>query len=305
MASVDTDYKKHPQYLLLRLAERRLLPMSDKAYLKMRYKEIFNRKLDLKDPKTFNEKMQWMKLYDRKDLYITLVDKYEAKSFVADTIGEDYIIPTLGVYDSFDDVNFDKLPDQFALKCTHNSGNGMLICRDKSKIDFAKERKRIKKALKENFFYMSREWPYKKVKPRIIIEKYMGDDLVDYRFYCFNGEVGYIYQYLSESQEDYSKPEPRACNIYDRNWVLQPFHQASKPSTEKYARPKLLSKMIKLAEKLARNLDFVRVDLYVIDGKIYFGEMTLLPGGGFSQFHPEKYDLEMGKKLKLPLQGAK
>ena len=162
--------------------------MSDEAYLKFMYKLKMKRKLNLSDPQTFNEKLQWLKIYDRKPEYTTMVDKYEAKKYVADIIGEEYIIPTLGVWDRFEDIDFDELPDQFVLKCTHDSG-GLVICRDKSKLDLKAAKKKINKSLKRNYYWIGREWPYKNVRPRIIAEKFMtdptSDDLQDYKFFFF------------------------------------------------------------------------------------------------------------------------
>ena len=224
--------------------------LDDKTYLKIKYRHIMKQKLNLDNPQTFNEKLQWLKLYNRKDIYTTMVDKYEAKKYVANIIGEEYIIPTLGVYEKFDDINFEELPDKFVIKCTHDSG-GIVICKDKSKFDYKNAKKMINESLKRNFYYPGREWPYKNVKPRIIVEKFIGEDLTDYRVYCFNEKSKYVYMYLNSNNED-RKPEPENCNIYDMNWNLQKFHQNSLPKKEKYNKPKQLEKMQELAEKLAR-----------------------------------------------------
>lgn len=272
--------------------------MGDEKYLKKKFYAKMGVDLDLDNPEAFNEKLQWLKLHDKKDIYTTMVDKYEAKKYVADKIGEEYIIPTLGVYDKFDEIDFDKLPNQFIMKCTHDSG-GIVVCKDKANLNIAATKKKVNKALKRNFYYTGREWPYKNVKPRIIIEKYMGDDLVDYRFYCFSGVPKYVYQYISESQADNSKPEPAHCNIYDMNWELQDFHQASLPSAKKYAAPKNFKKMIELAKILSKGVPFLRVDFYEISGKAYFGELTFYPGAGFSEFHPEEWDKKFGDLLDL------
>ena len=293
-------YIKKPKLIMKYLMGKNVFGfISDKSYLKMQYKLLIGKKLNLETPKTFNEKMQWIKLYDRNDIYTKMVDKYEAKKYVSNIIGEEYIIPTLGIYNNFSEIEFDKLPKQFVMKCTHNSGIGMFICKDKDKININTLRKNVNKGLSQNYFKTCREWAYKNVKPRIIIEKYMGDDLVDYRFYCFNGKVKYIYQYVCESVKDNSKPEPANCNIYDRNWILQDFHQASLPSKKKYNPPKNLKKMIEFAEKLSVNNSFLRVDFYELGDKIYFGELTLYPGGGFSKFYPEEYDYKLGELINL------
>lgn len=274
--------------------------MSDEKYLKKKYYLSMGKELDLDNPKTYNEKLQWLKLNDRKNIYTVMADKYEAKQFISDIVGEEYVIPTIGIYDKFEDINFDELPDQFVMKCTHDSG-GIVICKNKSELDIDKVRKRINKNLRRKYYYSGREWAYKNIRPRIIIEKYMGDDLTDYRFYCFNGEVKYIYRYINESKSDNSKPEPTHCNIYDKDWVLQDFHQAYLPSTKKYLPPKNLKKMISFSEKLSKGCPFIRVDFYEIDGALYLGELTFYPGGGFSKFHPDKWDKKLGDLLDLSL----
>lgn len=270
----------------------------DKLFLKIKYALVFEDNLDLNNPKTFSEKLQWLKLYSRNSLYTKMVDKYEVREYVKDKIGDEYLIPLYGVYDSFNEIDFEKLPKKFIMKCNHDSG-GLIVCNDKSKLDKEKAMKKINKSLKSNFFYTNREWPYKNVKPRIVIEKHMGDDLIDYRFYCFNGKVKLIYQYISESNEIGSKPEPKYCNIYDENWNILPFKQAFEPSPNKYNSPKELKEMIKLSEKLSCDSPFLRVDFYVIDKKIYFGELTFFPGAGFSKFYPNEKDLEIGNMLEL------
>lgn len=271
--------------------------LSDKNYLKIKYRLEMGKKLNLDNPQTFNEKLQWLKLYDRKEIYTTMVDKYEAKKYVADIIGEEYIIPTLGIYDKFDDIDFDSLPSQFVMKCTHDSG-GIVICKDKNIFDKEQAKKKINKHLKRNFYKNFREWPYKNVKPRIIIEEFIGENLMDYRIYCFNGKARYIYMYANY-QSNCDKPEPKYCNIYDINWKLQEFHQKSIQINEKYNKPKQLEKMQEIAEKLSKNTKFLRVDFYLEKEKILFGEMTFFPGAGFSKFYPEKYDNKLGEQLKI------
>lgn len=294
----ETNYFKHPQYVLLRLAERRLLPMSDKIYLKMRYKEVFGKELDLKNPQTFNEKLQWLKLYDRNPEYIKMVDKYEAKKYVADKIGEEYIIPTIGVYDSFDEIDFDRLPKQFVLKCTHDSG-GLVICRNKEKFDKDKVKKVITEHLKRNYFYSEREWPYKDIKPRIMAEKYMSDGneegLLDYKFYCFNSKPEFLY--VSEGLDNHDTAK---IGFFDKNFNMCEFGRNDYLKFAKLPKkPNNFNKMLKIARKLAEGLDFLRVDLYEIDGKVYFGELTFTPNAGLMKFDPPEWDEKVGKMLKL------
>ena len=190
-------YLAHPKRLIIRLGKNSFLKcISDEKYLKLTFKDKMGYPLNLKEPKTFCEKLQWLKLYNRKPEYSDMVDKYEAKKYVAERIGDEYIIPTLGVWDKFEDIDFDNLPNQFVLKCTHDSG-GLAICRDKSNFDKEYARKKIKKCLKHNYYWSSREWPYKNIKPRIIAEKYMEDsvtkELRDYKFFCFNGKMKFMF----------------------------------------------------------------------------------------------------------------
>ena len=187
-------YIKKLLYKIIRkLGEFGLLKwVPDKIYLNWLFKIKFGRKINFDNPQTFNEKLQWLKIYDRKDIYTIMVDKYEAKKYVSNIIGEEYVIPTLGIYNAFDEIDFDILPNQFVIKCTHDSG-GLIIVKDKSKMDFKNAKKIINTALKKNFYYVGREWPYKNVKPRIIVEKYLEDknniSMRDYKFFCFDGEV--------------------------------------------------------------------------------------------------------------------
>lgn len=272
--------------------------LNDEHYLKIKYKIEMGKKLNLRNPITFNEKLQWLKLNDRKEIYTLMVDKYEAKKYVSNAIGEEYIIPTLGIFDKFDDIDFGKLPNQFVIKCTHDSG-GLIICRDKKNFNKEEARKKINKFLSKNYYKNFREWPYKNVKPRIIIEEFIGENLIDYRIYCFNGKPKYVYMYINNSQDTNEKPEPEYCNIYDMNWELQEFHQNSLPSKEKYEKPKRLEDMKEIAEELSKDTKFLRVDFYLKDGQVIFSEMTFFPGAGFSKFHPEKYDNYLGKELDI------
>lgn len=272
--------------------------LNDEHYLKVKYKIEMGQKLELKNPQTFNEKLQWLKLNDRKEIYTTMVDKYEAKKYVSNLIGEEYLIPTLGIYNNFDEINFEKLPEKFVIKCTHDSG-GLIICKDKDKFNKKNAKNKINKYMKKNFYNNFREWPYKNVKPRIIIEKFIGENLIDYRIYCFNGKAKYVYMYINNSQNSNEKPEPEYCNIYDMDWKIQEFHQKSLPTKEKYDKPEQLENMKEIAEKLSKDTKFLRVDFYLQNGQILFGEMTFFPGAGFSKFYPEKYDKKLGEELKI------
>jgi len=281
--------------------------MPDKMYLKLLWRARMHSKLNINDPKTFNEKLQWLKLYDRKPEYTLMVDKYEAKKYVAEHIGEQYIIPTIGVWDHFDDINFEQLPDQFVLKCTHDSG-GLVVCRDKSKLDIDAARKKIENSLRRNFFWYGREWPYKNIRPRIIAEKYMEDDatvtenrdslnkeLIDYKFYCFSGEPKFLY--VSEGLENH---ETAKISFIDLDWKFAPFHRNDYYTFDKLPKkPKSFDKMVQLSKKLSKGIPFIRVDLYEINGVIYFGELTFTPCSGLMLFSPQEWDYRIGQYLKL------
>lgn len=268
--------------------------LDDETYLKRKYKAIMKKELNLDNPQTFNEKLQWLKLYDRRSTYTTLVDKYAVKEYVAQIIGNKYIIPTLGVWEKFDDINFDNLPNQFVLKCTHDSG-GLVICKNKETFDINEAKKKINHSLKRDFFYVGREWPYKNVPKRIIAEKYMADNLNDYKFMCFNGKVVCAFV----CSERYSKSGMKVT-FFDNDWNVLPFERHYPKSEKKISKPVNLSKMIELSTILSKHIPFVRTDFYEIDGNVYFGELTFYPGGGFEEFTPEDADYEIGSWIILP-----
>ena len=268
----------------------------DRKYLEKLYKVRRGEELNLDNPQTLNEKLQWLKLYDRKPLYTKMVDKYEVRKIIADRVGEEFLIPLLGVWDKFDDIDFEKLPNQFVLKCTHDSG-GLTICTDKSKFDKGTARRKIESCLKKNYYTNSREWPYKDVKPRIIAEAYMVDEsgweLKDYKIFCFNGHAEYV-------EVDFNRYVKHKLNPYDFDWNPLNFCDDSKNDYDaNIPKPKRLMEMREIAEKLSRDLDFLRVDFYSIEDKIYIGELTLCPGSGFIAFDPKNTDLYYGNKLRL------
>lgn len=271
--------------------------MDDEKYLKKKFKAIMGKDLNLENPKTFNEKLQWLKLYNRKDEYTIMVDKVAVRDYISEKLGEEYLIPCLGVWDDPDDIDFDKLPDKFVLKCNHNSGLGMCICRDKSKLDIEKVKNELKKGLTQDYFLVGREWPYKDVTPRIIAEKYMSDgsehDIKDYKFMCFDGVVHNCFV-CSERQKGLK------VTFFDLNWEVLPFTRHYPKSDEHIEKPKNFEKMIELAKILSKGLPFVRVDFYEIEGKIFFGELTFFPGCGLEEFTPEEWDYRLGELIKLP-----
>lgn len=272
----------------------------DEKYLKKLFKAYMGYELDLENPKTFNEKLQWLKLYNRKPEYTTMVDKYKAREYVASLIGEEYLIPLLGVYDSPEEIDFDKLPDQFVLKCNHNSGLGVCICKDKSKLNIDKVKKKLQIGLNQDYYLSGREWPYKDVERKIICEKYMTDSrtlnngLTDYKLMCFNGKVKCIFTCTDRFSKDGLK-----VTFFDTNWEKLPFERHYK-SADSVERPKNLKQMICFAEKLALNVPFLRVDFYEVNNKIYFGELTFFPGCGFEEFSSIDWDLKLGDMIKLP-----
>jgi len=270
---------------------------TDEKLLKKWFKLMLGYELNLNNPQTFNEKMQWLKLNNRKDIYITMVDKYLVKKYVSDIIGEEYVINTLGVFNSFDEINFDTLPNEFVIKCTHNSG-GLIICKDKSKLDINDARKIFDKALKINYFYYGREWPYYNCKPRIIIEPLMKDFKYDYlpvyKFFCFKGEPKIIQVIKNDKQKN------ETIDYYDLEWNLLDLRQNYPNSTIKIEKPKELDKMIDIVKELAHNeIPFLRVDLYSINNRIYFSEFTFFSDSGIAKFYPEKWDLELGNWIDL------
>ena len=269
----------------------------DALYLQILFRHDIGKKCNLKNPTTFNEKLQWLKLHDRNPAYTTMVDKYEAKSYVAKMIGDEYIIPTLGVWERFEDIDFDKLPEQFVLKCTHDSG-GLVICRDKSKLDMKAAKQKIEHSLKNNYYYSHREWPYKNVKPRIIAEQYMEDasgGLQDYKLMMFNGE----HKCTFTCTQRYEK-EGLKVTFFDTDWKVMPFERHYPRSQERIDKPASYEKMVELATKLSKNIPFVRCDFYEIHGKPYFGELTFYPGSGMEEFNPEEYDKKLGDWITLP-----
>lgn len=274
-----------------------LLP--DSWYLKYRYKQIFGKSLNLRKPQTFTEKIQWLKLNDRNPLYHHLVDKYEVKPIIASIIGDEYIIKTLGVWERFEDIDFDKLPNQFVLKCTHDSAS-IVICKDKTKFEPSKYAHNYNNVfLKIDYYhFQNKQWAYKGLKPRIIAEEYIEDDtydsLSDYKLYCFNGVAMGVYVTINRFTN-------LSVSMYDMNWNLMPFEHIHPNRGEKVAMPKNLALMKDLAEKIARYIDnpFVRVDFYETNGKVYFGEITFYPEGGMCYFKPEEWDYTLGSWMDL------
>lgn len=273
----------------------RFLP--DKLYIQAYYFARFKKFCNLKNPRTFNEKINWLKLHDHNPMYPTMVDKCEAKKYVANIIGEQHIIPTLGVWNSFDEIDFDTLPNQFVLKCTHDCG-GYVIIRDKAKMNKAAVKKKLEAALSQNFYYIAREWQYKNLKSRIIAEPRMDvlededglnkGGMTDYKFFCFNGEP--LFLYVSNER----------ISFLNLDWSFAEFQRSDyRQFDELPPKPSCLDEMIEIARKLSEGLPFVRVDLYEVNHTVYFSELTLTPGGGFIPFEPKEWDEKLGELLDL------
>ena len=271
----------------------------DKKYLKILFKYLMKKECNLDNPKSYSEKLQWLKLYDRNPLYTNLVDKYNVREFIKNKIGEEYLIKCLGVWDDFDDIDFDKLPNQFVLKCTHDSG-GLIICKDKSKLNLKKARKKINHCLKRNYFFNYREWPYKDVKPRIVAEEFMvdesGTELKDYKFFCFDGIVKSLFIATDRGIDT-------RFDFFDEKFNHLPFTNGHPNADMEIKKPAKYEEMIKIAEKLSEGIPHVRVDLYNINGKIYFGEMTFYNWSGLVAFEPEEWDYKFGEWINLPKKG--
>lgn len=286
------------------LKEKHPTWMSDKYYLSIQFRQYMGYKLNWNKPRTFNEKLAWLKIYDRNPLYTKLVDKYEVKKWVSEKIGYKYIIPTLGVWDKFEDINFDELPNEFVLKCTHDSGS-VVICKDKSSFDFKSAKEKLNNALRTNFYWWAREWPYKNVKPRIIAEKFIIDntgETNDIKYFCNNGVIKFL-------KVDFDRFLNHSANYYDVNWNKIDCSENYCPSVadKDFSKPYNVDQLKEIVETLSKNLPFVRIDFYDIDGIIYFGEFTFYPAGGYNSFTPKEWDSKFGNEIVLPINwgGAK
>lgn len=290
---------KNP-YVVFRLPklQQRMRLLPDAVYLKLVYRARIGRPLNLNSPKGFNEKLQWLKLYDRNPLYTKLVDKAEVKPWVAERIGWEHVVPTLGVWDSFDDIDFGALPERFVLKCTHDSG-GLAICRDLSTFDMAAARCKIERSLANNYFWSGREWPYKDVRPRIIAEEYLdpaGEQvgLTDYKVMCFGGQARCEFTCTGRADGNLH------VDFFDTEWNHMPFTRHYPNADVPPEAPERLKDMVAMAERLSEGMPFVRVDFYEVAGQYYFGEMTFYPGSGMEEFDLERWDEELGSWIELP-----
>ena len=283
---------------LQKFAKKILGCLPDKLYLKIQYRYLTHRKLNLDPPIRYNEKLQWIKLYDRQPVYTDLVDKYRVKQIVAERIGEKYVVPLLAVWDRPMDIDISSLPSQFVIKTNHDS-KGVVICRDKAQFDLKKVKSFFEERMKVNGYSYGREWPYKNIKRKIFAEKYLEDEsggLIDYKVLCFNGVAKLIQLHQGRFTKHYTH------DIYDVDWNVMPFNQVGETSSEYPApKPPFLDEMIELAETLSANSPHVRVDWYYVNGQLYFGEMTFFDGAGYFDFVPDEYNEIIGEWIKLPL----
>lgn len=268
----------------------------DTIYLRVRYYFKFKKRLNLKHPITFNEKLQWLKLHDRKREYTIMADKVKSKNWAANIIGEEYILPNLNEWEKPEDIDFDSLPDKFVLKTNHDSG-GLIICQNKNELDQSNAIRFLKRSLKRNFYKAGREWPYKDIPRRILAEPFIStisNELTDYKFMCFNGVFKYCFTCTDRNNNNGLK-----VTFFDREWNKLPFTRHYPSSDEVILKPKNFEKMIDLAEKLSRGTKFLRVDFYEADDRIIFGELTFFPGCGFEEFSPGIWDTKLGELIQL------
>lgn len=271
--------------------------LSDETFLKYSYRIHMGTELDLEDPKSFNEKLQWLKLHNRRPEYTTMADKYEMRAWVEERVGPGHTVPVLGVWDDPEEIDFDSLPDQFVLKCNHNSGLGMYICRDKAKLDKEKAIQGLRKGLKQNYYLSCREWPYKDVKRRVIAEEYLknGDDkdLTDYKFFCFQGEPKVMYI----TKENSGLP---GMDFFDMDFNHLDLCMEDRPAEVLPEKPEQFDKMKEIAARLSAGVPQLRVDFYLVEDHIYVGELTFFHGGGMTKITPEYWADRFSEWLVLP-----
>lgn len=295
------EYLTSPRLLAISLLMRFGMWIPDSIYLRMMYYLTMGELLNLKHPVTFSEKLQWLKLYNRKPEYTMMVDKVRVKEYVAKIIGREYIIPTLGVWDSFDDIDFDLLPNKFVLKTNNGGGSGgVIVCYNKNQLNLKVAKRKLEKSFHRNIYSAYREWPYKGVQPKYLAEELLempdNADLEDYKFFCFNGIPKYC-QVIS------GRKDVMSIDFFDRDWKHREFHE---PKDFPFAsvvsvKPENFELMWNLAEKLALDIPFVRIDFYNLSGKIYFGEITFFPTSGLGGFEPKIWDYRFGELINLPI----
>lgn len=287
-------FKRVINYFVTRL----VFVLPDKTYIKIKFWLETGYRLDLNNPQSFNEKLQWLKFNDQHDEYTMMVDKYLVKDYVASLIGEKYLIPTIGVYNTIEEIKWEDLPQQFVLKTTGDSG-GVIVCKDKTKLNIDETKKKLGKLKNRNYYKYNKEYPYKNVHPRYIVEEYIVDEsgyeLKDYKFFCFNGEPKFV-------QIDFDRYSNHRRNVYDINWNLLDLQiKFPKGHDRVFPKPDNYEEMLEVARMLSKGIPHVRIDLYNVTGKIYFGEMTFFHGSGMEVFTPLEWDYKFGDFIKLPV----
>lgn len=276
-----------------------VIPIPDITYLRIQYYLKMKKSLNLENPQTFSEKIQWLKLYGRRPIDTVLSDKYAVKDYISKNIGSQYVIPLLGVWDKFSEIDFEKLPNQFVLKCTHDSG-GIIVCKDKKLLDKKRAEKILTRSLKHDYFVFSRERAYQNIPRRIIAEEYKEDsqtgELRDYKFFCFDGEPKLLFVASDRQNEG----EETKFDFFDMQYNHLPFTNGHPNAKVLPQKPASFEEMKKLAAILSKGIPHVRVDLYDVNGKVYFGEMTYSHWGGMMPFEPEEWDYTLGSWIKLP-----
>lgn len=296
------NYFKHPARFMDSLVKNFGQWLPDSVYIRLRYRYQLGKRLNLKDPKTFQEKLQWLKLHDRNPEYTKMVDKVLVKDYVASKVGSEYVVPMIGVWDKPEDIDWDKLPNRFVLKTNHSGGNtGVVICKDKSTFDRQNAIDRLNASLKCNVFRTTREWPYKNIQKKVFAEEYLEaapgqEDLPDYKFFCFNGEV----KALFVATERQNPNEEVKFDFFDAEYNHLPFCQGHDNAKVTPKKPQSFDEMKKIAATLSKGIPHVRVDLYEVNGRPVFGELTFCHFGGVVPFEPEEWDYKFGEWLKLP-----
>lgn len=284
--------------LLKSILRRGGVLFSDKFQIKSYFWLEMGKRLDLKNPVTMNEKIQWLKLYNRKPEYRLLVDKVKVKDVVSKNIGPEHVVPLLGVWDHFDDIDFEKLPNQFVLKTNHSGGNtGVVIVNDKNTFDRESAKRKLELSLKDDIYKQFREWVYKDMDKKIFAESFLGTDLTDYKFYCFNGEVDSVLICVDRQMGD-----PKFY-FFNKDWKLCRYNKRGKEAPADFSLPKPngIDEMFILAEKMSKGFPFIRLDFYYVKGQIYFGEYTFYPASGYDYNRLPEADLYFGRKIGLPL----
>lgn len=286
-----------PSYLVEVFLRKTSSLWPDKLYITLLYRVKFGKSIDWKNPKTFNEKLNWEKLYLHEPRFTIMADKYDVKKYVANIIGEEYIVPCYGVWEKYEDIPFETLPDKFVIKMTHDSF-GAIVCRDKSVFDYKKAHAAVKYATGRNWFPYNREWVYKDIKPRIIIDKFLDDhsgrELKDYKFWCFNGEPKIMY-FTNKAASIFE-------NFYDMSFRPLDINHGAERHKPEFEKPQAFDLMKKLATKLSKDIPFVRVDFFFVDGQVYFGEYTFYDWGGMKPFADDKWDYMLGSWIQLPFE---